>query len=36
MNIMFTNEHDKLQQLLFFTADAMFINLLVNKICFEF
>jgi len=33
----FTTEHDKFEQLLFlFTAHMMYINLLVNKLCFEF
>jgi len=33
----FTTEHDKFEQLLFFfTAHMMFINLLMNKLCFEF
>ena len=33
----FTTEHDKFKQLLFFfTAQMMVINLLVNKLCFEF
>jgi len=32
----FTTEHDKFYQLLFFTAHMMFINLLVNKLYFEF
>ena len=33
MNITFTINHHKSQQLLLFTADIMFINLLVNKLC---
>ena len=35
-NITFTINRDKFQQLLFLTADIMFINLLENKLCFEF
>jgi hypothetical protein len=32
----FTIEHDKFEQLLFFTANMTFINLLVNTLCVEF
>jgi len=36
MNITFTIDHHKSQQLLLFTADIMFINLLVNKLYLNF
>jgi hypothetical protein len=35
-NTSFTIDHDKFQQLLFFTANMMFINLLENKLCSNF
>jgi len=36
MTITFNIEHDKFCQLLFFTANMMFINLLVKTLCVEF
>ena len=37
MTTAFTTEHDRFEQLLFvFTSHMMFINLLVNKLYFEF
>ena len=36
MTITFNTEHDKFYQLLFFTENMMFINLLVNTPCVEF
>jgi len=36
MTITFNTEHDKFYQLLFLTANMMFIKLLVKTVCVEF